>query len=531
MNFKYDFSKQFSRKAKNKKLVKDSVLYLSPEKEIKQDGETTVLKASSLNPDLKEPAPKKLTPHQSGQSLKSDLTNLCSLISNVTESYTTAIFIRSENKDEFEVGGAQTLSLDFKYDAKISEKRGLVGWCLANKQQLCVSPFEQDARALLYYKKDQSLKSFVAVPVLDEENEVVAVIACDSKKNYAFARIAEKFLIDFGRQVNSLLELHSKVSPEVKAKISEKSKDSIIEELSKFQDEQSLMEFVAKLPEKEIKREALVILTTASDSCGSSAVYTTNNSQFDQRLFQLVCRQNKIVYSEQEGNDNLNYDDNRSFLSIPIQALGKDAGSINFLSKDGQAFCGDQVARVENIAKELGKCLERLRLLERFKNSENADSSKLSWPEFTKRAELELKAAHKDKTSLTLVRVAQNNLAEIESLCGIDVANASRVRVKRLLEQVTRQNGLVTSLYGSQTLILGESNDMKRIVLRFRNLVSRLNMADLSLEEERPEIKIGKLIMDGISFTSSNFPSDGHNISDLCSRTLCASDEQVHKAS
>ena len=108
--------------------------------------------------------------------------------------------------------GVHTLSRDLIHTAEIPHGRGLVGWTAENKVRISVCPFEHDATTLRYYRSDQDLKSFLAVPILPrsggpQQETLLGVIACDSKKNYAFAKITEKILVDCSVQAANIIEL------------------------------------------------------------------------------------------------------------------------------------------------------------------------------------------------------------------------------------------------------------------------------------------------------------------------------------
>ena len=119
------------------------------------------LLSSNQNVDLATP----IKNTENKQSLDQNLSLLVRMVANVTEAHTAIIFLRKENSRELELVTAQTLSKDLITEPEISFGEGLIGWCAENQAKVSVSPFKHDATTLMYYSKEQELKSFLAVPI------------------------------------------------------------------------------------------------------------------------------------------------------------------------------------------------------------------------------------------------------------------------------------------------------------------------------------------------------------------------------
>jgi hypothetical protein len=108
-------------------------------------------------------------------------------------------------------------------NAKIARGNGLIGWVAKHNRSIHVSPFERDSRTLGIYSEDQQLKSFIGIPVNlgagnpsggasspsagGEESANVGVIACDSKKSFAFSKLQGKLLEDLAAEVSNTVRL------------------------------------------------------------------------------------------------------------------------------------------------------------------------------------------------------------------------------------------------------------------------------------------------------------------------------------
>jgi len=124
-----------------------------------------------------------------------DIQSLIDLISNTTEAFTTALFLAAEPDGPLKLTAYQSLSQNINKDVSIGPGEGLVGWAYKNLKPVNVNQFDQDTRRLLFYLTDESIKSFMAVPL----PEVNGVLAVDSKQQYVFTEKSLKILHQFGQ--------------------------------------------------------------------------------------------------------------------------------------------------------------------------------------------------------------------------------------------------------------------------------------------------------------------------------------------
>lgn len=532
----------------------DKVFYLAPEKALIEEpqeqevytlGQAEPVRAAAFDLGeklsdipLPEPAESKPVPVEAPKfelpasserqvftaksELEKHLMKLAELIANVTEAYTVSIFLADHTNRVLRVAGAHTLSREFAVKAEIGFGCGLVGWTAENAVRISVCPFEHDATTLLYYTKDQDLKSFIAVPILDEAKTLLGVISCDSKKSYAFAKITEKILLDCAGQAGAFIKLIRKqaavkVEPDNKH---EHQLDKVLEKLRELDEERTLLSTAAELPAEIVARDALVVMTPAEGGVGQGTFYASSNqTHVGHRLLELVCRHNKIICGERSVHA-LPTDDikQRSFLSIPFHVLEREAGSLNLLSRPYEAFNDREIAALEKIAKVIGRSLERIRLRDRLGAAADA-ANLLSWKHFTIQAQARMNEASAKKNVLSLIRFSFSNIAELEELAGIEVANAAVARVLRLIEQVARPPAISCCLYGTQVLTLAESSEAQVIVMRLRRLIERMSGADFGRDHSALGVKVGQLLNKGLLTASAVYPKDASNVTDLASLT------------
>lgn len=476
------------------------------------------LKRSSLGSQI--PSSKNLAPSRQTlaleleSDLKKDLQEVASLIANITEAYTAAIFVAVADQAPLILGGVHTLSREFVDAVQIFPGAGLVGWTAANKQRICVSPFEHDATTLLYYSKNQELKSFLAVPILDGEDHLLGVIACDSKKNYAFAKITEKILLDFAKHVAKVITLHAP-KPVLRRESSPSAIEKLLEHFRQQSDEKSLLSAACEIPTDIIPRDALVVLTLAENGVGEGVFYSkASEVRVGSRLLEIVCERKKVICSDRSVlSSPVDDAQKRSFLSVPFKVMDREAGSFNLLSHPHQAFQASEVAVLEKVAATVGRELERLRLRELAKAGFNQS---LSWSQFSAQAQYRLKEAGRARKDLALLSIKLVNIHQLEATYGLDTVLPAIERIGRLIEQVKGQDAICTRLFGSEFLLLLSADEARKFSRRFKNLLIRMTSTagELALSQE----KMGKSLIEGLVFSSAIFPKDGETISELLAR-------------
>ncbi|MBW2091764.1 MAG: GAF domain-containing protein [Deltaproteobacteria bacterium] len=128
--------------------------------------------------------------------------SLVELISNTTEAYTSALFLAPKQGEPLRLAAYHSLSQNINPDITIGPGEGLVGWVFKNNKAVNITKFTQDTRRLLFYRTDESIKSFMAVPL----PAVNGVLAVDSKQRYVFTEKSQKILYQFGQLIQITLK-------------------------------------------------------------------------------------------------------------------------------------------------------------------------------------------------------------------------------------------------------------------------------------------------------------------------------------
>lgn len=157
--------------------------------------------------------------------LRDDLCRVARFGANLADAHSCLVFLPTEcllevekpEKDSLTLTGFHSLGDDIIEDRIIPSGFGLIGWVAKNHRSIHVSPFDRDSRTLGIYREDQELKSFIGIPIpvapLTRGAEGISgVIACDSKKAYAFSKLQGKLLEDLSAEISNLVALHRKIA-------------------------------------------------------------------------------------------------------------------------------------------------------------------------------------------------------------------------------------------------------------------------------------------------------------------------------
>lgn len=142
--------------------------------------------------------------HLSGaMGIERDIDHLIKLIASVAEAFTAALFLPADRGSALTLAACHSLSPHILHDCSIEVGSGLVGWVAANGEPVMVSDFKPETTTLGFYRVDEDIKSFLAVPVpLGDQRGVLAI---DSKRSYVFPPRMQKLMTLFADHVGRLV--------------------------------------------------------------------------------------------------------------------------------------------------------------------------------------------------------------------------------------------------------------------------------------------------------------------------------------
>jgi GAF domain-containing protein len=137
-------------------------------------------------------------------SVDRQLDDITALMSNCLEAYTAAVFVWDDRSKLFSLRAFHSLSKQIITNTQFSlENGGLIGWVLKNKQPLSVDHFDRDTKTLPYYRGDENIKSFLALPLKNS----TGVLCVDSKRQYVFTSKDQKLLSSFATVIGNALDV------------------------------------------------------------------------------------------------------------------------------------------------------------------------------------------------------------------------------------------------------------------------------------------------------------------------------------
>jgi hypothetical protein len=128
------------------------------------------------------------------------LNNFIRLVANIFDSFTAALFIRSEHGDDLHLMAWESISPYVVPGCNIGVGQGLIGWVAREGKRLHVTHFDRDTRTLGIYSRDVGIKAFLAAPLLGG----AGVLMVDSKNRYSFPEKKQRILEDCAIVVSDL---------------------------------------------------------------------------------------------------------------------------------------------------------------------------------------------------------------------------------------------------------------------------------------------------------------------------------------
>ena len=455
--------------------------------------------------------------------------SLIDIISNTTEAYSTVLFLKDGTRDSLVLYAYQSLSRNIDESVVIGPGEGLIGWVHKNGKPVNIDQFERDTRRLLFYRADESIKSFMAVPLPDHRG----VLAVDSKQRYVFTEKNHKILHQFGQALGFALE---RLELAESGRRSE-SGHSFLVDLENVLNQ-------SKRPSKSLA-SALELIRRYS---GASACFLAIASPMDQhRYYILEYDSEQNIRLPQNGLssdkglagwvmqkkqplilEKARLDSEKSFIFFreePIKNLatfagfpclwaGKLRGAL-LLAGSASFRLGEKKTRsLEAAANRLSACLEMEVLYERVVELGRLDPQ-VGLPHktfFTQRLAGMIKRAEANGSNVTLLAVRFPNLGAAAVAAGQQAAHdALKTAARKLLSISPSENELGHLSYGIIGLALTAGTEFEA-----RKAAGHLpdQLAALPLETNMSGVRLE------IETTEVHFPSEARGAEELIQLAL-----------
>ena len=127
------------------------------------------------------------------------LNQLVELTGNISNAFSIALYKVSLDGKTLVLRHHISLSSNFNSEAKIKFGKGPIGKVARSQQPFLSENIMQNQTKLCFYKKEESLKSFFAIPVVYKKLE--GVLAVDSKQSYCFPVKQQKIITGLANQM------------------------------------------------------------------------------------------------------------------------------------------------------------------------------------------------------------------------------------------------------------------------------------------------------------------------------------------
>ncbi len=283
------------------------------------------------------------------RSNKQELQSLVRLVSNVTDAFTTALFLLEGKKnDRLALTAYQSLSDNIIQDASIQIGHGLIGWVAKHEQQATAKNFRYNTKTLQFYSIDENIKSIAAVPIFSGDR-LLGVLSADSKHEYVFTDKKIKLLMEFS-------ELFSKVITHGDSNSRRHTEAVSVNTLSEIAEKAATCEKVSELAKMirlsvcgMIPHDYMVFAVRAPNDDKFRLAPTSERDDFNPGEKPLplthyrlgwVIRQQRALYHPKLDAPVIPGDGNRwrSFIGAPMVSNNFVSGAIGLMSRDVEAF-------------------------------------------------------------------------------------------------------------------------------------------------------------------------------------------------
>ena len=196
------------------------------------------------------------------------LGHLIELVGNVADAYTCALFTMAPDNKKLVLREHFTLSRNLDRGAKIAVGKGPIGMAAQTRKPQLIENFDQNTRFLGLYKKNEELKSFIALPVI--YGDQVAVLAIDTKERYQFSIKLQKILAEFAQQIAWHLQ--------PKTADTSSSPQPVLQEINSY------CRFLAESPDRSSIADRLTQIPLSLIPCPAIAVTWFEENQTEGRI-------------------------------------------------------------------------------------------------------------------------------------------------------------------------------------------------------------------------------------------------------
>jgi diguanylate cyclase (GGDEF)-like protein len=445
--------------------------------------------------------------------------SLIRLVSIVTDSYTSALFLWDDRRKRLILKYHYTLSKNIIDSASIFPGEGLIGWVAENRSPINVSNFSYDTKMLLYYFSYEDIKSFFAVPIFLED-ELEGVLAIDSKSQWAFTPKTQKILTEFAKEFSKLIEeLHIKIIKETKMIDIDLLRDISSKILSSY-DIDSLFSNLCKI--SIIPYDGVVFALNED-----KGIYIKKAYGYDSKIENLlisnkslagwiiknrkvlnipsVNNERTIIFSQSESGLDI-----KSFLGLPLIHMEDFLGILIFTSKNNGIFKDYHINISSLIGLELASCLSSIYMRKKLKESTSMDLL-TGLPNKTE-IDISINNYIKKGEQFSVLAVMPNKYENIINSFGYTVGADILKQMADILIKNLREGDIICRYYNEIFIILLKGigfNEANSFSNKIKNIF-----------DEKLFLSYNKELIYKVKVGISVFPKDGSSVGNLIDKSI-----------
>lgn len=469
------------------------------------------------------------------QRAENNIAELIQLVSNVTESYTTALFIADNYRRILKLWKYYSLGDNVNPDTIIPFGVGPIGLVAENRSDFDLTKFsERDSSLLGIYNKSENIKSFFAVPIINADGNLEGVISIDSKKTFVFSNKDQKNLKLFAVQFANLIH-----SLRIEKFIDIETSDieflhNFSKNIASAEDIDSILQITFKAIMELIECDSYFISLQSYNNTGEFSIVASQShknlqglvfsDQYglagcvikDKKPFLLGNRKEdfgSFVFSPSESLGRV-----RSFLGIPLLLKDEVLGLICLIDSDEDSFNQRDLQVISIMADHISLALSNIKFQKEIYYLSTSIDGLTGLQNFNGlQSQLDkiIQAVSRKRRPLSLLVIDIDNFKEINRTFGHEFGNEILMQIAQLLQELQKNNNVVSARIGSDKFALALPNILEnRAYSVAEELCNRINNPAFFVSGQELHVTV--------SIGISSFPENSTDKYELVNNALCA---------
>ncbi len=468
-------------------------------------------------------------------TIPDNLTSLVELASNVAGSFSAVLYVTEPGKNTLKLRASISLSSSLDENAVFSFGKGAIGRVAQTREPFLLEKVADDRELLIPYKQPVEIRAFMAMPV--GRNEVLGVLALDTREPFAFNAKLEKIMSGFADQMALRLNYEKEIAAKGEDEVFPYS-DAVhfIAALSGSQSPATIADRLTHLPKTLLEYDAAAVIWFEKPGAPGKAIshrgWDGPVSEYEIHLGRGAagsCAKNQtpLLIENAPGRKSVLFVENEklggfpSRLTVPVTSEGRLFAVLAYASRSRQGMTQRSLNRASLIAALAASVLESAETNRRGEYEKNIDSiTRLPNHRFLSEYRFSIEKELLERQSplhLTMVRL--KNLPFVYESHGVEIGDKLLCQVASILSRTAPSPKNIFKYTDSAFLILlarGTSGDAD-------HLETRLKM----VFEENKVIVEGKPVSLSVGIGSSSYPGDGKTLGELIGTCWARTNQEV----